>query len=112
MEIKIKYIHTSKHELSEKTILKFLPCIIPKGTMNALDDIYLSSGHAIKYEGKWGGPHDFGMRKCNYQELLNLGLEEIEYYHIELEREEGETRRDKIIICEGVFLESFSDEKL
>lgn len=52
------------------------------------------------------------MRKCSYQELLDMGLEYIEYYHLELKREEGETRRDCSLICSGVVVESFSDEKL
>lgn len=108
----IKKIHVSICDLNEHTSEMFLPCVIPKGTINALDDIYITSGHALRWNEKWGSPHDFGMRKCNYQELINLGLKKIKYYHVELFSKKNENRRDNYLICEGVIVESYSQEKL
>lgn len=81
-EIQIKSIYNSKHKLTHETPLQYLPCIIPKGVMCAQDDIYLTSGHCMKFNEEWGGPHYFNMKKCTFEELSELGLEELDYYHI------------------------------
>ena len=88
------------------------PCLIPAGHLGAIEDTYLTKGHAIKFGSKFGSPSAWNCRHLTLADLHHVGLTEIEYHHLELECAEGENRRTNTLIANGVIVESFSQELL
>lgn len=87
-------------------IPRFFPYKIPKGELNAFENLYLSRGHAVKIDTKFKTPIYLGYKKVTKKELNNIGLTRLRYYHIELECNENETRRTNTLIANGVIVES------
>lgn len=88
------------------------PYRIPKGELNAIEDVYLSKGHAIKVNGDFKSPSQLGFKKQTLEELAQNGIAKIAYHHLELECHMNENRRTNTLIANGVIVESFSTELL
>jgi hypothetical protein len=100
-------------ELPFTTEEKYFPMKIEKGMFFALNDIYISRDHAFKiFNEKWITPRELDLYVCTENDLKQLGYDKIIYKHIELESENGETRRDNTIIVEGITMESYSTESI
>ena len=88
------------------------PCKIPAGKLGAIEDTYLTKGHAIKFDSTFGSPSTWNCRHLTLADLHHAGITEIEYHHLELECAEGENRRTNTLIANGVIVESFSNDLL
>jgi hypothetical protein len=96
-----------------------LPYMIPKGTLGATEDLYLSPGHAVKNgKGIYKLPKQLikegysQIKKCSREDLFNAELDEKSYFHVELECFPGENRRTNGLIANGVLVESYSTAKI
>ena len=109
-EYKIKNI--LKTSLNFDTIgQKDLPFVLPEGFLGCNQNLHLSRGHAIKTEGGYKLPETLGLEQLTVEKMRELNLL-ADYYNVELECSEGETRRTNTLTANGVLVESYSPNEI
>lgn len=87
---------------------KEFPYLIPKGTIlgskKCIEDLYISRGHSIKLKKSFHFPARLG-----FSMVEDLGDKNPLYYHIELFKNSGETRRTNTLNANGIIVESFGE---
>lgn len=117
-----------KNILKTPCLKNSLPFKIPKGVLNANEDLYLSNGHAVFKDGKWVPPSGIPCIQMTIENMKFLGYNTffddnlncypyIIYYHIELDlpdksKDIESNRRKYGLLANGVNVESFSVEPL
>lgn len=87
---------------------KDFPYLVPKGTIlgsgKCIEDLYISRGHSIKIKKSFHFP-----KKLGFKQIDDIGSRNPLYYHIELFKMPGETRRTNTLNANGIIVESFGE---